>query len=758
MATIVLGTVGQIFAGPIGGLLGTAIGGAIDRSVLGGNSKSREAGRISNPALQSSAYGEPIPIIVGRMRTAGNLIWSNEIVERSSSAGAGKRSGPATTTYNYTASFAVGLVAGRITAIGRIWADGKIIRTGDGIFLTPIVMRLHDGGPDQSIDPLIAAAQGLSGTPAFRGLAYAVFEDMPLAEFGNRIPNLTFEILADAQTIDAGKAMARIAALAGYQGLTVTGSFPRLSGHIVGRGGSLAEGLAPLLAMSDGAITADGGLAIVTPAGNDKNVPAGIGDARRPGDNRSAERLRRAAADTQPGNLELAFYNSDRDYQPGLARVRRSSRPGVDQRSIATAMMPGDARQLAISLLATGEAARLEQTIRLPWRWLAMAPGDSITIGESPDLWRVRERRFENFVVHLDLVRVVATVPARAGGTSLVPEILLSEPAGAGDFRDPASAKPPMPIGPTQLHVLDLPALPGALTDMPRLWVAANGGSGPWRRTGVAVSLDGGTRYSNIGAIADGTIMGIVSVALPPGSACIWDRHGVIDVELLTDRDWLEGRSKAQVLAGANLALIGDELVQFSDVEALAPRRFRLRQLLRGRRGTEAAIHGHRAGERFIVIDPARMLAYDPPTDALRRDLRFLATGIGDADAVPIAIGVGGAALRPLSPVRLTAHRTPDGVGFRWVRRSRSGCGWHDFVDAPLGETAEAYTIAIRRGGRDVRQQVVSQPAFFYAATDIDADGGGTTIGFKVAQNSIIVGPGATASITINLDDLEIDA
>src|SRR6202000_3330906 len=31
--------------------------------------------------------------------------------------------------------------------------------------------------------------------PAYRGTCYIVFEDMPLADFGNRIPQLQFEIL-----------------------------------------------------------------------------------------------------------------------------------------------------------------------------------------------------------------------------------------------------------------------------------------------------------------------------------------------------------------------------------------------------------------------------------------------------------------------------------------------------------------------------------------------------------------------------------
>ena len=76
-------------------------------------------------------------------------------------------------------------------------------------------MRLHGGGEGQAVDPLIAAAEGIVIAPAYRGLAYAVFEDLPLSEYGNRIPNLTFEIVADAGAVDAGAVAAELAEAAG---------------------------------------------------------------------------------------------------------------------------------------------------------------------------------------------------------------------------------------------------------------------------------------------------------------------------------------------------------------------------------------------------------------------------------------------------------------------------------------------------------------------------------------------------------------
>jgi hypothetical protein len=57
--------------------------------------------------------------------------------------------------------------------------------------------RFYTGSEDQLVDPLIASIEGLDNTPAYRGLALAVFENLELADYGNRIPFLTFEVVAD---------------------------------------------------------------------------------------------------------------------------------------------------------------------------------------------------------------------------------------------------------------------------------------------------------------------------------------------------------------------------------------------------------------------------------------------------------------------------------------------------------------------------------------------------------------------------------
>ena len=735
MATIILGTVGRIFGGPIGGIIGTALGGFVDRGVFGGGGRPRDVGRIGNLGVQSAAYGEPIAFMTGRMRAAGNLLWTSGIKESTARSGGGKRSGPATTTYSYSASFAVGLAGRQIAGIGRVWADGKLIRDSSGSFLTPVVMRLHGGSDAQPTDPLIAAFEGAAGTPAYRGIAYAVFENMPLADYGNRIPNLTFEIIADAApSQNAGDVIAALATVRGRSLLAVSGNFPEVAGHFSGRSGSVAEAVAPLIEMSGASLA---GLAVVGGGGAVFALPEADCHSQVPGEARNHERRKRAGGDSLVGAVEVAFYDTSRDYQPGLQRARRDGDVeggGTDHQSVACAMTPVQAKALAAAILARSHTGRLRTNVRLPWRYLTVLPGTRVSLGDDAATWRVREARFEAFVVHLDLERIdaLAVAPATSdGGRALV-------------FVD-------QPAGPTTLALLDLPILPGDVPTAPRIWAAASGHQTGWRRAGIETSGDDGATYTTAGLVEAGAVQGTAVTRLGAGNVDSWDRFSSVDVLLLSDAMWLESRSAASVLAGANLAMVGAEIIQFADVEALSPRRFRLSGLLRGRRGTEAAVGNHGAGEAFVLLDLPSLLPIDPPADALGRAYRARATGVGDAAFVPVVVTITGRALRPLSPAHLALAAVNGTVAAQWIRRSRTGFGWTDFVDAPLGEAAEAYRVEVSLDGRVVRRADVAAPGFTYSVADRASDGGGSIVTIAVAQFSAAVGPGDAARATLTL-------
>ncbi|MFM7402984.1 MAG: hypothetical protein ACKO1N_02575 [Erythrobacter sp.] len=193
MATLVLTALGTAIGGPIGASIGALIGQQIDARIFrpGG----RDGPRLKELTISTSSYGQPIPRQFGRMRVAGTVIWSTDLIE-SKRKKKGRKGQPSTTVYSYSASFAVALSSTPIARVGRIWADGNLLRGAQDDLKVGGSLRIYRGFGDDPVDPLIAAAKGALA-PAFRDCAYVVFESLELGDYGNRIPALSFEIFAD---------------------------------------------------------------------------------------------------------------------------------------------------------------------------------------------------------------------------------------------------------------------------------------------------------------------------------------------------------------------------------------------------------------------------------------------------------------------------------------------------------------------------------------------------------------------------------
>ncbi|SLN21751.1 hypothetical protein PSA7680_00824 [Pseudoruegeria aquimaris] len=207
MATLALAAVGAAVGGAVGGsvlgisaavigqAVGATIGRMVDQQVLGGGSQTVETGRVDRFRLTGASEGRTIPQVYGRARISGQVIWATrfeEHVKRRTSGGKG--GGPKVTTkeYSYTVSAAVALCEGEIARVARVWADGNEVALGG------LNMRVYRGGEDQLPDPKIEAVEGSGAAPAYRGIAYVVFEDLDITQFGNRFPQFSFEVLRPA--------------------------------------------------------------------------------------------------------------------------------------------------------------------------------------------------------------------------------------------------------------------------------------------------------------------------------------------------------------------------------------------------------------------------------------------------------------------------------------------------------------------------------------------------------------------------------
>ncbi|ODT53455.1 MAG: hypothetical protein ABS59_07145 [Methylobacterium sp. SCN 67-24] len=207
MATLVLQVAGSVLGGMLGGpagamlgrVLGAVAGAGLDQSLLGGGGGTRviEGPRLTEIDGLASTEGAAIPRVYGRVRIGGQLIWATRFeeevtttVSRSKRGGKGGQKAQKTyeTTYSYYANLAIGLCEGPIAFVRRIWADGREID------FNAVTLRVHRGFPDQQPDPLISAKEA-GAAPGYRGMAYVVFEHFPLADYGNRVPQFSFEVV-----------------------------------------------------------------------------------------------------------------------------------------------------------------------------------------------------------------------------------------------------------------------------------------------------------------------------------------------------------------------------------------------------------------------------------------------------------------------------------------------------------------------------------------------------------------------------------
>lgn len=751
MATLVLSTVGFVFAGPVGALIGSVAGSFVDRQVLGALTPPvrREGPRLSDLAVQASTYGAPIPLVYGRARIAGNVLWSSGLQETRSTetTRVGGKGGQkvATTNYNYSASLAVGLSGRPILRVERIWADGKLIREGQGPLSVGGSLRLYTGDGRQQADPLLQAALGIDTAPAWRGMAYAVIEDLQLAEFANRVPNLTFEVIADAESeTPVSRVLTDVSTRSGAMA-TVLDVGATVPGLVVSRGA--ASGLALLEVLRDatgarGYATALGALAysdqdpeaalVIAP----ERLGAASPDSRE--DPPARQATERMADASLPREVALLYWDSARDYQPGQQRARRMMGGSANQEryELPLVLSADQAKATAERLLARRWRARRTLTIQLPWSALALEPGDTVSFTGSPRArWRIETLTIDAGHMELELTPVDAV------------DRLSNARGDPGDSPQQASAD----HGDTTLQVLDLPPLGATAPASAPVTFAASGDRPGWRRCSVYISRDGGADYAFAAEIVGASLLGETASALPPGPAHVWDERASCDVTLLNPAMLLESRSAASVLAGANLCLIGHELVQFRSASITGPGSYRLSGLLRGRRGTEWAISGHSTGERFVMLSGAVLAPVEIAGLGMGQSVLVKALSpyqaLGDVPAVTFTQQAN--ALRPLSPVHLQAVWQPNGdIAVTWVRRSRAGFDWIDGVDAPLAEESEQYRVDILDGAGMVRRAIpASAPTVLYSAAQQTADFGAqsATLTLSVTQLSAAAGSGVAA-------------
>lgn len=155
--------------------------------------------RLDDLTIGAATYGNYVPLPYGTTRIPLNIIWGRKIEERPISFGkGGVFTSGSTGAYEYFADFAEALSCRPLVVVPKLFRGSNPIfddlsEEPEAARMRGLEFRLYLGDPgDGRPDPLFLedfegdAAEAAAVVPP--GTAHIVYEEMPLADFGNTVP------------------------------------------------------------------------------------------------------------------------------------------------------------------------------------------------------------------------------------------------------------------------------------------------------------------------------------------------------------------------------------------------------------------------------------------------------------------------------------------------------------------------------------------------------------------------------------------
>ena len=295
--------------------------------------------------------------------------------------------------------------------------------------------------------------------------------------------------------------------------------------------------------------------------------------------------------------------------------------------------------------------------------------------------------------------------------------------------------------GDTELLVLDIPLITQGDEDY--IIYFTGGGGDNWDGASIYFSTDN-SRYTFATALRDKGVYGeCLTVLGSSQTSTVSVLLNVSEVESITDSD---------LDLGLNMALVGDEIIQFKTAQLTGVNEYTLSDLTRGLRGTELEIDNHLGGDRFVLLTGeaavvAETIMRESDLNAVRY-FKAVSSGQTLAEVEPVEITYSAISMRPYAPVNISA--TKNGVGdifIEWDRRDR-----HDTKNPPiLSEDEEKYVINYLAEGETIRTKQTNNNSSIYTADEQTSDLGSvaSTITVEIAQVSSVFGNGSFATATL---------
>lgn len=765
-----IGGAGEVFLGltaaAIGGDIGGMIGASIDQKfifpALFGGQQQQNGPRIEHIQIQSGNEGSPVNYCWGpKSRVAGTFLWLSNLKEATHEHSGGKGGGGGYATYTYSVDMAIAVCAGPISKIRKVWTDGKVLFDDTDIAKdTPGIVtvlsassktvslpgkfaeaHVYFGTDTQIPDDLMESYLGAGSVPAFRGIAYIVFKDFQLADYGNRVPNLTFEV-EEASTRNLATVIDDLCIRSGlvstdYDTSKVT---PCMDGYTVKGATSTVRCLEPLLLAYDILVQEVNGVITFFDRIYAEDVSVSESDLGAESGSRSSRlALSDKASYHLPREVNVSYIDPARDLQQGSQRQQRINTPlrNVQTVTIPVTLSATDARDIARRLLWRAWAERKKATLTLPPSYLNIAEGSNLQVPFNGQVYNIRVDQVDHGADFI--VAISGTVQE----TSVLTDATGSE-IGVSNFVPGQTYFPPQVV----VVILDIAALRAtdAVTPGYYVGICAKDSAKPWHGSAFYSSMDD-TSFSLIETAGAQAYIGYPLSTLADGIVGVWDYESTVDVLLYEGQ--LSSVTNLECLNGSNRVVIGKEILGFRDATIIGSKMYKLSTLLRGLRDTETT---HTGNETVAVLNQ-NLVWHGINFSAIgaTRYVRGVPAGAAVANETSHIVKATGATMLPFAPCHIKGSRdSSNNLTIAWIRRSRAFGRILSAAGMPTLET-ETYSVDIMNGTAVVRTIPSSVTQTTYSAVDQTADGfvPGNLITLRAYQVSSIIGRGNYKEVTI---------
>ncbi|MFZ1414849.1 MAG: phage tail protein, partial [Defluviicoccus sp.] len=234
--------------------------------------------------------------------------------------------------------------------------------------------------------------------------------------------------------------------------------------------------------------------------------------------------------------VNVVFINKNASYEQGSQAARRQISPEgeVSNITIPLVMDGTRAKQIAEAMLAAEWAERTQFRFVLPTRYARLQPGDVVDLVDAEITFRIRLYR-----TGWDDGRLACEGYATDAS-------VYTQSVPPGDDTRPDDTVPE--IGPTLLHLLDMPILSDRDNDAGFYVAVSRPATGAWNGA-VLYRSSNGTDYGTLLTLPVSAAAGIAETALLAGPPEFFDRGNAVDVAL--SDGVLLSAPEADVLNGA---------------------------------------------------------------------------------------------------------------------------------------------------------------------------------------------------------------